>query len=335
MSNGIIEQILLFSQEVNAKVDKLLANLPSLNPASGHQFGFTANAFQSLSASDQIAWLNDMKALGTSWLRFDANWHAIGSNNWGQLDTAVNACRAAGMNVCLILDGNGANTNMWVPPVPADFATFCKSVVTRYASKGVHTYEVWNEPNNTTFWSTGVDAAQYTAVLKAAYPAIKAADSASTVLAGGMCPCAVAPITFLQGMYAAGARGFFDALSLHPYTYPATPDAGIRWQEINNTTPSIRSVMAANGDSALQVWITEFGAPTSQYSNAVTEAQQASQLIQAITAVKSWSWAGPMFFYTYLTSEADPHSNEDFFGIVHKDRTPKPAYAAVKTAIGS
>ena len=29
------------------------------------------------------------------------------------------------------------------------------------------------------------------------------------------------------------------------------------------TSPSIRSIMVANGDSAKKIWITEFGAPTS------------------------------------------------------------------------
>ena len=31
---------------------------------------------------------------------------------------------------------------------------------------------------------------------------------------------------------------------------------------MSDSTPSIRSVMAANGDSGMQVWITEVGWPT-------------------------------------------------------------------------
>jgi len=313
----------------------VVTNPPVTTPSStGHAFGFAANAFQSLTSAQQTSWLADFKNLGVTWLRMDANWANIGSSNWGSLDQAVKAATAAGVNVLLICDGNNSG-GMFNAPDPTAFAAYCKMVVSRYAPMGVHTYEVWNEANNTAFWQPNPDPAQYTAVLKAAYPAIKSADPASTVLGGGMCPCAIAPITFLEGMYAAGAKGFFDALSLHPYTYPAAPDAGIRWQEMNSTTPSIRSVMAANDDSAKQIWVTEFGAPTSQYSNAVTEAVQATQLAQAITDVKGYSWAGPMFIYTYLTAESDPQNNEDFFGIVHKDQTPKPAYAAIKTAIGA
>ena len=48
-------------------------------------------------------------------------------------------------------------------------------VATRYKGK-VSAYEVWNEPNGKVFWDPEPDAAQYTELLKAAYPAIKAAE---------------------------------------------------------------------------------------------------------------------------------------------------------------
>ncbi len=45
-------------------------------------------------------------------------------------------------------------------------------MATRYQGK-VADYEVWNEPNYNGFWAPTPDAAQYTALLKIAYTAIK------------------------------------------------------------------------------------------------------------------------------------------------------------------
>ena len=56
-------------------------------------------------------------------------------------------------------------------------------------------------------------------------PRIKAADPAATVIAGGLAPTrnffalTMSPVTFVERMYAAGAKGFFDALAYHPYLY--------------------------------------------------------------------------------------------------------------------
>lgn len=318
-------------------------------PTTG-QFGFTANAFQSLNASSQAAWLADMKNLGMSWLRFDANWWVIeqtkGIFNWTALDQAVKSCVAAEFNVCLIIDGCppwAGNGNQWsIPNNALDYATFCTLVAQRYAPQGVHTYEVWNEPNNTAFWP-GPNVGAYVNLLKAAYPAIKAGDSTSTVLVGGLSPTGSVSTwgaSFVKNMYANGAKGYFDAMNTHPYTYPANPgdNTSDTWSQqylsSNQAGTSILAQMQANGDGNKKIWMTEFGAPTSTASNGVTRAQQASQLAEAITKNKTYSWAGPLFLYTYMDSGTDPSNNEDNFGVVTTTGAQKPSYASVKTAIG-
>ena len=64
------------------------------------------------------------------------------------------------------------------------------------------------------------------ALLQAAYPAIHRADVSATVVSGGLAPHGDLganpndprhPVNFLKAMYAAGAKGFFDALGTHPY----------------------------------------------------------------------------------------------------------------------
>jgi hypothetical protein len=69
----------------------------------------------------------------------------------------------------------------WTTPIAGaptsteEYAEFAGLVAERYAGK-VSAYEIWNEPNTYVYWAPKPDAAAYTELSQAAYPAIKAAD---------------------------------------------------------------------------------------------------------------------------------------------------------------
>src|ERR1017187_5211443 len=235
------------------------------------------------SARVQASELKSMKALGITSIRLDADWSGVqyggpNSFSWAPLDRVVKSVRAAGMSADLIIDGcpawaapPGTSGDVSPPPAsPAQYAAFATRVAQRYTPLGVTMFEIWNEPNNAGFWSPKPDPAAYTADLIAAYAAIKHVDRSAFVISAGLAPEAndgtnINAVTFLQDMYAHGAKGSFDAVGYHPYSYPALPntyESWSGWSEMNQTTPSFRSVMTSNGDAAKQIWITEVGAPT-------------------------------------------------------------------------
>ena len=97
------------------------------------------------------------------------------------------------------------------PNNPQDFADFASAVASRYKGK-IAAYQIWNEPNLQHEWAgKPLSPAAYTALLKAGYTAIKAADPAALVLSAALAPNRgdspdnMADPAFLQGMYAAGA----------------------------------------------------------------------------------------------------------------------------------
>jgi hypothetical protein len=210
-------------------------------------------------------------------------------------------------------------------------------VANRYYGKGASYFEIWNEPNNPAFWSPTPDPAAYTADLKAAYTAIKAVAPSALVITGGTSPAANSgnsydDVTFLQDMYADGAQGYFDALGAHPYTYPTPPDSvilGSAWSEMDQTSPSLRSLMADHGDSAKKIWITEYGAPTSGTSNNVSESEQSNELVQTIAQARQLGWIGSVYIYTWTDSGGDG------FGLLNSDGSQKPAYSAVAAALSN
>jgi hypothetical protein len=197
--------------------------------------------------------------------------------------------------------------------------------------------------------------ALYTQMLKLSYSSIKAVDPASTVLTGGTAACGtgsgnLSASDFLSGIYANGGKGYFDAVADHPYAIPFLPEFGWYWnywQQMAATSPSVRSVMVAAGDGAKKIWITEYGTPTGgpgsvaasgmtmaeQPDDHVTEALQAETVTQAVSLVKSYSWVGGFFWYSYKDNGTDESDTENFYGLVRADGSRKPAYYAYQSAL--
>ena len=92
----------------------------------------------------------------------------------------------------------------YIPQTPAAMASSATQEVQALKPYGIETYEVLNEPNGCAYQ---LSAANYTAMLKATYKAVKAADPSATVISGGMCPNGAtnSPPTYLSAMYKAGA----------------------------------------------------------------------------------------------------------------------------------
>jgi hypothetical protein len=315
-------------------------------------FGISDSILINQTPKVQIAQLRAMRALGISAVRVDANWRWIQPSgheafDWSQLDLEINSIRSAGMSVDLVIDGcpswaavaDSSGDPSPQPASSAQYAAFAAHVAERYSPKGVNTFEIWNEPNNVQFWQPAPNPAAYTTDLVAAYAAIRTVDPSAFVISGGLAPESnnginYSPITFLKAMYADGAKGSFDALGYHPYSFPAMPDTyepWSGWSQMAFTSPSLRSVMVSNGDGNKPIWITEFGAPTSGPWDVGT-AKQRMILHQAIIYAKKVKWIGALYIYTWQDTTTRSNTNNGF-GLLTSGGSPKPAYAAVSNLI--
>jgi polysaccharide biosynthesis protein PslG len=204
--------------------------------------------------------LDAVAKTNATWLRVLIDWHLVepmpGAFNWGYVDHWVNGARQRGLNVLGVI----AYTPDWArapgsyfsaPPVdPPTYAAFAAKVVQRYGDR-VISWELWNEPNVALFFGDVPDrAARYTQLLKAAYPAIKAVQPHSTVVAAGLSRAWAPddPPTFVNAMYQLGAKGSFDAMAMHPYVYPngLAIDDHNGWSDVE----TVRQLMVDNGDAA-------------------------------------------------------------------------------------
>jgi hypothetical protein len=316
---------------------------PCSSEAQGAPGIAAGGAIQFRGASDRSRELNGLQASGARWIRFDIAWSDIqakgpDSYDWARYDAVIRAASSRHIDVLGMIGYTpawaappGATSDKFPPRDTADYARFAAAAVRRYAPIGVHTWEIWNEPNNPGFWKPAPRLDQYARMLEQSYAAIKAVDPTATVLPGGTAPesttsDSISPIDFLRGLYADGAGRSFDAVAAHPYSFHALPsdyEPSSAWSQLDRTTPSLRSVMVDHGDGQKKIWATEFGAPTSDAG--VTDAQQAAMIAEAYAIFRSEPWAGPLFVYTYRDSG-------DRFGLLRHDGTRKPSWGAFRTA---
>ncbi len=243
-----------------------------------------------------------------------------------QYDRYLKAAQARGIRVLLILDFGNTLYSGGEKDAPATdserqaFAGYCREVVGHCRPFGVNHYEVWNEPNSSTFWRREPNPEDYAKLLEAAYKTCKAADPGSTVIG---CSTSGADLDFIGRVFAAGGGRFMDAVSFHPYCQPVAPELVLLKDiaKVKNAAPG------------KPLWITEFGYPSHRGHTGVDEDLQANYLVRAFLLARTFPAVERLFWYDFQNDGEDRDEAEFNFGLVRMDRTPKPAYAACKTMV--
>ncbi len=298
-----------------------------------------------------------VRTMGFTWVSYGVFWSeeepTQGQYSWlsgaNNVDNIADAARTANVNLLIRIsrtpdwarDPNCAGNDTCPPADATNFGRFAGVLAARVRSRlsGQQVaYEIWNEPNTSGEWG-GLcpDPARYTALLRAAYPRIKASDPSATVAGGAVTTvaevrtnCHVDDLNFIQGMYNAGAAPYFDVLSDHPYGFitapeadPVTSPSGLVFRRAERH----RAYMVANGDGSKKIWATELGwainpategysCPASeiQWYQIYNQQQQADYLVRAYQWARSyWPWMGAMFTWNFDFDEAPWYSECNSF----------------------
>jgi polysaccharide biosynthesis protein PslG len=289
-------------------------------------------------------------ALHARVVRTDVAWSAFEPQGPGQIDPGSQAftdrliedAAAAGIRVILELDStpcwassapsallsgcrpsrpNGATS--WPPTAAGNraFATFAAYLAARYGSR-LAAIEVWNEPDqaNELYFAGPNKPKLYAALLRTAYPAIKAADPSVPVLGGSL----VGPNgEFLKKLYAAGIKGFYNGLSVHYYTLTL------------GAVRKIHEVQLANHDKT-PLWLDEFGWSScwpreriQQEQGCVTPQVQAANLANTYRSLARTPYVSAVVSYKLRDSAAEN------FGLTATSGALKPSFAAFAGALAS
>jgi hypothetical protein len=222
----------------------------------------------------------------------------------------------------------------YAPRRASDFADAFAWAVRRYGDR-VYAWEIWNEPNQDYFFHTDDPVGDYAAMVRAAYPAAKAADPRPIIVAGSLSD---SDFEFEDGLYRHGVKGRFDAFSVHPYSEDRSPlDTHVESPRYSfkSGVPRVRRTMESHGDRK-PIWLTEFGWSTCNvrgevaWRNCVSRSTQASYLVRAFHQMREWSYVPVGIWFNLENTSADPGDRVGNYGLLAQDGAPKPAYGAFR-----
>ncbi len=241
---------------------------------------------------------------GTTWAILEPS---KGVWNFNPLDAWVAAADAGGIADILLTLGqsppwassqpdtvsyNGAGAP--APPRDIqDWRDYVTAVAHRYKGR-IRYYEIWNEPNDATFYTGTVD--QLVALTREASAILKAVDPGNTVIS----PPAYSAGYLDDFLFAGGAQDV-DVIGHHFYATPPEDTAALM--------ANVRLVMAKRGVQSLPLWETEgaSGDTTTPLSLAPAYMVRKHLVDLALGAGRyGWYTWGPATGFCVATVESDP-----------------------------
>ncbi len=210
--------------------------------------------------------------------------------------------------------------SMWNPRNISECDSVFPVIMNQYNE--VKFWEIINEAHLVRKRIPGYGPKDYIDILKEGYRLVKKYSPKSKVLFTGVAPKEPIDNKFTDSSFVFGASNYFDIMNLHIYTTMSEPE--VLYQYLLKVSKLLKEY-----DVEKPVWITETGY-TSKGVKSVGEDIQASRL--ARTYLISFALGiDKVFWYKSRSSELAPNDREQYFGIWHKDYTPKPAYFAYQT----
>ena len=287
-----------------------------------------------------------------------------GHHDWSAWDRMVGAAARGGVRIMAVPSGSPAwaTGKDGLPPASGQaierFAAFVRAAVARYGTSGrfwashprvpkvpITMWDIWNEPYYPTGWDGTVDPVAYAGMFRRVVEAARAADPAAhfmleTETGSGTGEWPQPP--FLTAMLDAfpDLPSYADAVSVHPYTTeltpahctPYDPDPGFRaaWLATRFQfcrVRDVRRILDAYGATGTPIWITELGWSTApKYDRRVSERTQARYVAATFRLLRRWRLVDGVLLYDLRSSERNPADNYDWYGFLHRDGTPKPAW---------
>lgn len=311
---------------------------------------------------------------GIGWVKLQFPWVEIeprskgeflnvrtGESSWEKYDQIVALCEKYSLSIIARLD----RAPSWARPEGSieeappedftDYGDFVYEFVKHYKGR-IRYIQIWNEPNIFPEWGNRpVDPAEYVELLKIAYRRAKEADPNVYVLSAPLAITLGEPhpepgkwrsmndLQFLEEMYKAGAKDYFDILSANAFGFDRPPDDPSDPNVLNFSRVLLqREIMERYGDSDKPIWFNEYGwnaAPEDFPKEKliwkrVSEEKQARYTLQGIEMARAkWPWAGVFnIWYFRQVGNYSPDEAAYYFRMVDVDFTPRRLYYAVKDA---
>jgi hypothetical protein len=231
---------------------------------------------------------------------------------------------------------------------PADlraYPAFLRAMIGRYGPSGsfwdehpgvprrpLRDWQLWNEPDHLRYWSDQPHSSDYVRLARAARRAIKKADPGARVVMAGYADRSWASIAAL---YRAGAKGVFDVVAIHPYTFEP--------RNVLRAVQFVRRALRRAGEGERPLWLTEVTWSSGRrpghepFPFETTPQDQAARLARVFPLLlrhRRTLGIRRIYWENWLSTDRDHRDPFNFSGLrmLRRDGTvrEKPAFAAFR-----
>ncbi len=274
------------------------------------------------------------KEMGVPWVRFFPEWRSLepskGNFKWDAADKVLKSAAEHKLKVNAILMGSTPWTKDKIHAFPmnnlADWSDWVTACVERYKDQVQH-WEVWNE-GNAGFNDGKHTTTDYANLAIATYTAAKKADPKAQVAlsVASYDPAYINQV--LIAMKQAGKPNCFDYICVHPYEVAGGLEDAygeIPFLSMGKTLRAILKEHAPEKANA-ELWISEIGHRIVKRPGENMEYKVGDNLVKMYTMALAQGFKRVQWF-----EGQDPPREEDGFGLLRRDGSPRPSYHAMKS----
>lgn len=311
-------------------------------------FGLSQNG----NVSGYATWLPAIADAGVVGFRYFPEWNGMEPSNdtfnFTNADAYAATVDTNGMQIAGVLAYSASWTSASHHEFPmnnlADWADYVGTVVGRYDGQtqpAVDYWEVWNEPNVSSFNTGSRPAADYATLVRTAYAAAKAANPD--------CKIGITVANFdvrfimqvLEALADQGAAGSFDFIAVHPYELVGRMNAADGELQYLNIVPVLRDMLAVHAPGKVNVPIrfTELGARIGDnIQGDVCDAPLAARLLVKAYVLGIVQGAEQINWFEAKDPTGTTSNPQYGFGLLDVNQNKRPAwyaYRAMTDALGA
>ncbi len=282
--------------------------------------------------------MDSINAININFTRAGFQWSAIHPTHaewdWRVTDAVVASAKKNDINILALITGMPKELMKSPENAIELWIEFVDSLTVRYKEDIFH-WEIWNEPNlrSGNYWPQDKLPDLFATYTREAATIIRRNQPNATILLGGLSTGRKAnPFGLWKSLFDLGVLDLVDGIAYHTYNYP-----GVELIDFNR---QISELVSKYTSEKKEYWITEYGVPaidSYEFPKFSYDAQSKS-IMQSILV--HWATGGTRFFIfdlwdkqefsTNFSKEELKQNRNRFFGLMEKDKTPKPSYAAVR-----
>ncbi|HEV7684723.1 MAG TPA: cellulase family glycosylhydrolase [Pyrinomonadaceae bacterium] len=283
-----------------------------------------------------------LSAAGFRWIRMDLKWDLTetkpGLYDFAAYDHLLEALKPYNIHTLFILDyGNPLYDNGAPPRNEATrqaFARWAVAAAKHFAGRGV-LWEIYNEPNHSTFWPPKPNAQEYIELALTVGRAFR--ESAPNEKLIGPATSEI-DFDFLERCFKAGLLEYWSAVSIHPYRHSDPETAAEDYCRLREMirTYAVQSPKFKTQSQSIPIILSEWG--YSSVWRGLSDEKQGELLARTLLTNVA-NEISLSIWYDWRDDGQDANDPEHHFGTVfnsyHVNREPvydaKPSYLAAKT----